>query len=71
MEEILKPFDITAHGDLFEWARRCLRERLPAMIREVSTEGLVRELDPARLSPGTGPLGAHLSECPFSQVPVR
>ncbi len=43
-------FDIAAHGDMFEWALRCLRERLPAMLREVSAEGLVRDLDPARLT---------------------
>ena len=44
------PFDIAAHGDMFEWVLRCLRERLPAMLREVSAEGLVRDLDPARLT---------------------
>ena len=44
------PFDTAAHGDMFEWALRCLRERLPAMLREVSAESVLRDLDPARLS---------------------
>lgn len=44
------PFDSAAHGDMFEWALRCLRERLPAMLGEVSAESLIRDLDPARLS---------------------
>lgn len=44
------PFDVAAHGDMFEWALRCLRERLPAMLREVSADGLLLDLDPTRLS---------------------
>lgn len=44
------PFDTAAHGEMFEWAIRCLRERLPAMLGEVEAEGLVRDLDPARLT---------------------
>ena len=46
----LIPFDVAAHGDMFEWAIRCLRERLPAMLQEVSAEDLILDLDPARLS---------------------
>jgi len=44
------PFDVAAHGEMFEWALRCLRERLPEMLREVSAEEIVVDLDPARLS---------------------
>ena len=44
------PFDLAAHGDMFEWVLRCLRERLPAMLSEVAAEGLVRGLDPDRLT---------------------
>ncbi|MFK7894634.1 MAG: hypothetical protein AB8G23_02300 [Myxococcota bacterium] len=44
------PFDVAAHGDMFEWAIRCLRERLPAMLTEVSAEEIVRDLDATRFS---------------------
>jgi len=44
------PFDVAAHGEMFEWTLRCLRERLPAMLAEVDAEDLVADLDPSRLA---------------------
>ena len=38
-------FDVTAHGDMFPWVIRCLRERLPQMLTEAGAAHLVDRID--------------------------
>jgi hypothetical protein len=43
-------YDVPAHGDMLDWAVRCLRERLPEMLTEAGGAHVVATIDNERLA---------------------
>jgi hypothetical protein len=43
-------YDVAGHGDMWTWVISCLRERLPAMLRQAGAESLADDVDPALVS---------------------
>ena len=43
------PFDRAASGNMFEWAIRCIRERLEPMLAYCGASDLWQRIDPAAL----------------------
>jgi hypothetical protein len=44
-------FDVTAHGDMLDWALGAIRGRLPIMLRAAGGDDLAASVDPAAITP--------------------